>query len=66
MKGDVLKQKSLEQFLYELDWTEILKEAIESRPNAWGDHPLNAPRNAGETIRNAFMHKLREKGYITT
>jgi len=60
MKG----KKSISQILYEVEWREVLREAIKIRPASWCDNPVREWRNEGDTIMCAIMMKLKEKGVI--
>ena len=48
--------------LARLDWREVLRYAIESRPTSWSEKPVVEWRNAGDTIFCGVMNALREFG----
>ena len=58
------RSKSLTQILAELDWKEILREAIQLRSSSWADRPVVEYRNAGDTIYCALMMELRKRGHV--
>jgi len=57
----------LHQILYSLDWIQIMKDAVESRPNSWGvqkgEEYTAVPqwRNASDTLTQpVWKHLYRE------
>jgi len=65
--------ENLQTKLYQLDWIQILQEAIESRPSSWGypdrnvetengfDHPVIEWRNASDELISPIWNQLEEE-----
>jgi len=51
------------RMLYELDWAKILKRAVESRPEAWGESLIQW-KNASDTLIPQVIRELEEAGYL--
>ncbi len=61
---DMISRKELQEKLWQLDWIQILKEAVESRPTSWGDRPVIEWRNASDCICHSVIHALEREGII--
>jgi len=51
------------RMLYELDWAKILKRAVESRPEAWGESLIQW-KNASDTLIPQVIRELEAAGYL--
>ena len=50
--------------LYNLDWIQILNDAIKSRPTSWAENPVIEWRNASDEICGAVCTALVMKGVM--
>lgn len=55
------RQRTLFGTLARLDWSKILRNAIENRRSSWGNDVVREWRNASDEIFGALMQALREK-----
>ena len=51
--------------LYQLDWIQILAEAIRMRPTSWNEKPVREWRNASDEICTAVIRALEKKVLIS-
>jgi len=60
-------KQEIKKALYQLDWINIMKEAVESRPSSWGVKKgeeytaVNEWRNASDTLIKPINDRLLEK-----
>jgi len=47
--------------LYQLDWIQILAEAIRMRPTSWNENPVREWRNASDEICSAVIRALEKE-----
>lgn len=66
--NETISKEELKCRLYRLDWIQILKHAVEYRPQAWGvsigEYPLYQWRNASDTVLIALVDVLEKEGII--
>ena len=54
----------LRDVLYSLDWSKILKDAIDRRKTSWNENPVKEWRNASDEIGTSVFFALQDKGVL--